>query len=122
MEKARGLFEKLEKQNYEKPDTSLSVDTFVPRQGWFEKFKIRANIHNIKISGEASSADVSTAKEFTKSLNSLIVETKISPEKESYQNTKSKDDEIIQQSRKLTKHFTRKFRNNFPSFKNSNRQ
>lgn len=80
MEKARGLFEELEKQNSDESSTSSSVETFAASRGWFEKFKVRANIHNIKICGEAASADVGAVKDFTKSLKSLIAEKKYPPE------------------------------------------
>ena len=80
MEKARSLFEELQKQNSEEPCTSSAVETFAASRGWFEKFKVRANIHSIKICGEAASADVGAVKEFTESLKSLIVEKEYPPE------------------------------------------
>ena len=52
------------------------MKTFIASRGWFEKFKVRANIHKAKICGEAASVDIGAAKVLKKSLNSLIVDKK----------------------------------------------
>ena len=40
--------------------------------GWFNRFKARHNLHNVKVSGEAASADVKAAEEFPGKLAEII--------------------------------------------------
>lgn len=42
--------------------------SFVASHGWFNCFKARNNLHNVKVSGEAASADVVVAEEFPRTL------------------------------------------------------
>lgn len=59
-EKALGIFE-----NLKKGDTNESEDvTFQASRGWFENFKNRFNLHNLKLKGEAASADEATSNEY----------------------------------------------------------
>ena len=51
MEKARKIF------NYIQVEASDISKTFVASRGWFNGFKHRNNLHNIKITGEAASGD-----------------------------------------------------------------
>ena len=52
-EKAKSLYEDLkEKHGEESEGTSFNAS-----HGWFHWFKGRANLHNLKVSGEAASAD-----------------------------------------------------------------
>ena len=48
--------------------------------GWFHRFKARANLHNIKVSGEAVSADTIAAREFPEMLQEIIDEGTYLPE------------------------------------------
>jgi len=47
---------------------------FNANQGWFHWFKIRASFHNVKVSGEAASADGVAAWEFPATLEEIIDE------------------------------------------------
>nr|XP_012152103.1 PREDICTED: tigger transposable element-derived protein 1-like [Megachile rotundata] len=40
--------------------------------GWFEKFKVRYSLHNIKFTGESADADKNAAKEFISLLSKII--------------------------------------------------
>ena len=64
MEKTRSVFKHLQEG-----DTS---EAFVASRGWFDRFKRRRNLHSIRISGEAASADTQTAKEFPQVLQNII--------------------------------------------------
>lgn len=48
--------------------------SFHARKGWFDKFKNRCNLHNVKLVGESASADHLEAKNFPKemSLNRVV--------------------------------------------------
>lgn len=69
-EKAKTLYEDL-KQNHseESEDASLNAS-----HGWFHEFKARAKFHNVKVSGEAVSADREAAQEFPEILWEIIDE------------------------------------------------
>lgn len=45
---------------------------FKASNGWFEKFKKRSSLHNIKFSGEASSADKISADQFLPVIEDII--------------------------------------------------
>ena len=49
-----------------------SSSSFPASRGWFDKFKIRYNLHNVKLAGEAASADVEAATEYPKEVQKLI--------------------------------------------------
>ncbi|KAM4045427.1 tigger transposable element-derived protein 1-like [Anomaloglossus baeobatrachus] len=69
-EMARRLFETLKRQKGEGSESK----EFVVRRGWFMRFKDRANFHNIKVQGEAASADEKAATEFPKALAEVFEE------------------------------------------------
>uniref|UniRef100_K7G5W7 DDE-1 domain-containing protein n=1 Tax=Pelodiscus sinensis TaxID=13735 RepID=K7G5W7_PELSI len=48
--------------------------TFTASHGWFNRFKMCANLHNVKLSGEAASADSKAAEPFIEELDKLIKE------------------------------------------------
>ncbi|XP_036182980.1 tigger transposable element-derived protein 1-like [Myotis myotis] len=56
-EQAKRLFEALKK---EKGEGSKSEE-FVASKGWLMRFKVRANLHNLKVHGEAASGDAKAA-------------------------------------------------------------
>uniref|UniRef100_K7F9R4 HTH CENPB-type domain-containing protein n=1 Tax=Pelodiscus sinensis TaxID=13735 RepID=K7F9R4_PELSI len=60
-EKARSLFNDLK-----------ATRTASEGKSWFNRFKKRTNLHNIKVQGEAASADVSAASSFPKILEDII--------------------------------------------------
>jgi len=71
-EKARTLFNDLKAARIL---TEGSCDEeFGASRGWFNRFKGRVNLHNIKVQGEAASADVSAASEFPEMLKKIIEE------------------------------------------------
>lgn len=43
-------------------------------RGWFNCFKVRANLHNIKVQGEAASADVSAVHDDFPDMFKIIIE------------------------------------------------
>jgi hypothetical protein len=53
--KAKSLYDGLKKRIGE------SVTLFSASHGWFDRCKRRANLHNLKLSGEAASADSDAA-------------------------------------------------------------
>lgn len=68
-QKAKSIFESLMREN---PDESSQNLTFVASKGWFEKFKKRHNLHNIKLRGESASADAIAAKNYPEVLKEII--------------------------------------------------
>lgn len=71
--KAISLYGNLKQQEGE----SSSAPSFVASNGWFEKLKRRLNLHNIRITGEAASADTAAASEFPTQLYNYILREKI---------------------------------------------
>nr|XP_033817050.1 tigger transposable element-derived protein 1-like [Geotrypetes seraphini] len=74
--KARSLFSDLKahKENDE------CDEEFVASRGWFNRFKVRANLHNIKVQGEAASADVRDARVFPEQFKNIIEEGGYTPD------------------------------------------
>ena len=69
-EKARRLFETLKSQKGE----GSASEEFAASKGWFNRFKARANLHNLKVQGEAASADTEAASVFPEALAAIIRE------------------------------------------------
>ena len=69
-EKAKSLYEDLKKKHGEESEGA----SFNASHGWFHRFKARANLHNVKVSGEAASADTVAAREFPEMLREIIDE------------------------------------------------
>ncbi|XP_065746895.1 putative CENPB DNA-binding domain-containing protein 1 [Phocoena phocoena] len=63
-EKAKRLYEDLNKKHGEKSEGA----SFNAIRGWFHWFQARANLHNVKVSGEAVSAGTVAAWEFRETL------------------------------------------------------
>ncbi|XP_066445361.1 tigger transposable element-derived protein 1-like [Eleutherodactylus coqui] len=74
-EKALSLFEDVKTKYGEEADV-----TFTASHGWFNRFKARNNLHNIKVTGEAASADTVAAQEFPATLKEIIQEGVFSPQ------------------------------------------
>ena len=53
---------------------------FIPSHGWFQGFKRYRDFHNVKVSGEAASANTEGAKAFKEELQRIIVDEKYLPE------------------------------------------
>ncbi|XP_059572388.1 uncharacterized protein C7orf50 homolog isoform X1 [Alligator mississippiensis] len=69
-EKARSLYDDLKKQQGE----SSNAEPFKASRGWFMRFKARANLHNIKVSGEAANAVEQASCAFPGTLAEIIEE------------------------------------------------
>ncbi|XP_066450519.1 tigger transposable element-derived protein 1-like [Eleutherodactylus coqui] len=72
----KGLFEDV-KTKYGEEAADV---TFTASHGWFNRFKARNNLHNIKVTGEAASADTVAAQEFPATLKEIIKEGAFSPQ------------------------------------------
>ena len=72
-EKALKLYKHLSQPNEEKKE-------FLASKGWFENFKRRAGLHNVKFAGEAASADHKAAEDFPETLRKIIEEKGYQPE------------------------------------------
>jgi hypothetical protein len=69
--KAKSLYNDLKKRN----GKSVTDETsFSASHGWFDKFKRRANLHNLKLSGKAASSDNDAASTYLAQLPQLIEE------------------------------------------------
>ena len=53
---------------------------FTASTGWFKRYKKRFQLHNVRITGEAASADEEGAKKFIETLDEVIVEEGYLPE------------------------------------------
>ena len=58
--KALSIWDDLKKKGY----TTKEDTTFNASKGWFDRFRVRAALHNVKLTGEAASADHSAADAF----------------------------------------------------------
>jgi len=72
--KAKSLFVML------KEKAGLDDVEFTASSRWFQPFKNRYSLHNVKMSSESASADVKAAEEFLETLDKLIVEENYLPE------------------------------------------
>ncbi|XP_018600856.2 tigger transposable element-derived protein 1-like [Scleropages formosus] len=72
-EKARTLFVDLKNKALKEGDETVSKIKFKGSHGWFERFKKRAMLHNVKIRGDAS-ADSEYATTFPTELQQIIEE------------------------------------------------
>jgi hypothetical protein len=61
-------------------EESGSTETFMASKGWFNQFKNRSKIHNVKVSGEAASADVAVAEEYPSEFKHLVDEGNCHPD------------------------------------------
>ena len=55
-----------------KAGESAEEETFAASHGWFQRFKKRANLHHVSVSGEAASADEVAAEKFPINLKEFI--------------------------------------------------
>ncbi|XP_053568008.1 tigger transposable element-derived protein 1-like [Bombina bombina] len=80
-EKAQSIFNDLKAAGT--PHTAIEGvcnEEFVASRGWFYRYKKRANLHNIKVQGEAASADASAASDFNKIFEDIIDDGDYLPE------------------------------------------
>ena len=66
--KALSLFEHLKQQDGD----GAEIETFVASRGWFERFKKRSNLHNIRVTAESASADKEAAAAYPAVLKKII--------------------------------------------------
>ncbi|XP_068246736.1 tigger transposable element-derived protein 1-like [Palaemon carinicauda] len=69
-EKAKSIFADVKA----KAGESAAEETFSASHGWFSRFKKRANLHHVSVSGEAASADKEAAERFPQVLKEIIEE------------------------------------------------
>jgi len=70
--KALSIFNDIKKNS---PSSSgKNLEKFKASQGWFERFKSRAKLHNVVLKGEAASADIAAANKFKIELKAIIEE------------------------------------------------
>ena len=69
-EKAKSLYEDSKKKHSQETEGA----SFNASHGWFHWFKSRANLQNVKVSGQAASADKVAAWEFPKTLQEIVDE------------------------------------------------
>ncbi|KAI9578903.1 hypothetical protein GQX74_014914 [Glossina fuscipes] len=76
--------EKRRNAYFKGPDGSCSgectVRGFQASEGWFNKFKVRQSLQNIKIVGEAGSADTVAAERYPKEFANLVADGAYKPE------------------------------------------
>jgi hypothetical protein len=70
--KAKDLFDYIKSSVAEFCD--CQDESFQASNGWFEKFKTRANIHSVHLKGEAASADIFAAEKYPEELRAIISE------------------------------------------------
>ena len=67
-EKAKSLYEDLKKKHGKESEGT----SFNASHGWFHRFKARASLHNVKVSGETASADRVAVQELPETLWEII--------------------------------------------------
>lgn len=76
--KAKSLFDDIKSKEVSNNNASGADaeknETFEASQGWFERFKTRANLHSISLKGEAASADMTAANNYPAELKALVHE------------------------------------------------
>ena len=75
--KASVIYDKLTTQ-YGAP--SNESNKFVASKGWFNRFRMRENLRNIKFQGEKASCDVGAAQKFIRQLDEFIIKHKYEKE------------------------------------------
>ncbi|XP_060124428.1 tigger transposable element-derived protein 1-like isoform X1 [Zootoca vivipara] len=73
-EKALSLFEDLKRRKAEKGDASAEGMGFKASKGWFDRFKRRAYLHNVKLRGEAAPANTAAASAYPTHFQEIIEE------------------------------------------------
>ena len=71
-EKVRSIFEDLQVEADLQVEESAAEETFSASRSWFARFKKRANLHQVAVTGEAASADKAAAKRFPQALKEII--------------------------------------------------
>ncbi|CAH2276179.1 tigger transposable element-derived 1-like [Pelobates cultripes] len=74
MEKAKSIYAHFQSQD---PDV---MESFAASRGWFDRFKKRYNLYNLKITGEAASVDTGAAAAFPASFKDVVDRGSYPPE------------------------------------------
>ncbi|CAH2316589.1 tigger transposable element-derived 1-like [Pelobates cultripes] len=74
MEKPKSIYAHIQSQD---PDV---MESFAASRGWFDHFKKRYNLYNLKITGEAASEDTGAAAAFPASLKDMVDRGSYPPE------------------------------------------
>ena len=61
-------------EDLKKPGEESEATSFNASHGLFHRFKARANLHSINVSGEAADANISAAREFPEMLQEIFDE------------------------------------------------
>ncbi|XP_057675424.1 tigger transposable element-derived protein 1-like [Corythoichthys intestinalis] len=69
-QEAKRLFEMLKSEKW----AGSEGKSFVASRGWFMRFKARANLHNLKVEGEATSGEHEAGSDFPNALAEIIKE------------------------------------------------
>lgn len=69
--KASSLFEDWKKKLGE-DTTDVGLSNFKASRGWFDRYKSRAGLHNIKLTGESASADKEAADKFVRTFAEIV--------------------------------------------------
>ncbi|XP_068629722.1 tigger transposable element-derived protein 1-like [Battus philenor] len=73
--KAKSLFDGIRSKAVSNNNANgIKNETFEASQGWFERFKVRANLNSIALKGEAARADITAAERYPTELKPLIHE------------------------------------------------
>ena len=62
------------KKNMPDKSEKEQAETFTASKGWFQKFRSRHDFHNVKMKGEAASADIEGAEKFILEFKNIIAE------------------------------------------------
>jgi hypothetical protein len=74
--KAKSLYDDIKKNRLFGDQENLRSlsETFEASNGWFETFKVRANLHSISLKGESACANTEAASVYTEMFKILIEE------------------------------------------------
>ncbi|XP_061435172.1 tigger transposable element-derived protein 1-like [Lethenteron reissneri] len=75
-EKAKSLFRDLKKEHGE----ISTMPNFSASRGWFDRFKRRCNLHNLKMTSEAAVVDLGAAKRYLEQFKFIVEEGGYSPQ------------------------------------------
>ncbi|GFQ91990.1 tigger transposable element-derived protein 1 [Trichonephila clavata] len=75
--KAVKIYEKIDNQL---PSTSANKVPFIASHGWFEKFKKRHSLRNLKLKGEQATADTDAARQYPQKFAEIIAAKSYTPD------------------------------------------
>lgn len=78
--KALRIYAKIKNQLPSTSSAEKQKPSFSASHGWFERFKQRHSLHNLKLKGELASGDVNAAKEYPEKLAEIIAANSYTPD------------------------------------------